>query len=312
VLISDNIAYIPDREFGFYVNNFIKNNKLILINDKKKYIFLDKAYILYHTYDNAGHTLGLILYGILKYIEGDFNCKLIVSTKLLNISVFIKSIINLFVNNDDIILIDDDINYYINNCYVNDSKYLYHFDNTVSSYSYNEENNTSECIINDNDINKTNHSNELNLLINKLKLFDNLVEKQQCFKKIALIKLYSEKNFSKNRNFDESYAQFFTNQGFEIIDPSCLSVKELYLVLKNSKQVVLSWGCNMWINRLFIESRTHSIILCHIGYKDEYTGIKTETNLHFSPTCYRTTYIYDLDTSINKKNIDLLNILINN
>lgn len=311
-ITDDNIAYIPDREFGFYVENFIRRDKLTLIKNKIKPILLDKAYILYHTLDNAGHTLGLILYAILKYMEGDYKCKLIVTINLLNLSIFIKSIIHLFINKEDIILMDENTNYYIKNCYVNDAKYHYDVVNTVSSYCYNEQNNTSECVINENDIDKTKHSNEINLLINKLKLFDDLVEKQPCLKKICLIKMDHDNNFSKNRHFDESYKHFFINNGFEIINPSNFSAKELYVLLKNAKQVILSWGCNSWINRLFIESRTHAIILCHEGYKHEYTGIKTKTNLYFSPNCNKTTYVYDLNNSINEININLLTNIINN
>ena len=310
-LLLNNIMYIPDREFDFYVNNFIKNNKLLLINNDVESIYLDEAYILYHTYDNAGHTLGLILYGILKYIEGNYKCKILVSKKLFNLSIFIKSVINMFINDDDIILIDENITYCIKNCYVNDAKYKYHFINTVSDYFYDEKNNISECKINNNDIIKTGHSEEINLLINKLKIYDGLIEKKECFKKICLIKTNIKENFSKNRHFDESYKVFFENNGFEVLEPSIFSVKELYLLLKNAKQVVLSWGCNSWINRVLVEMRTHVIILCHNGYKHEYTSIKTQTNLHFSPTCNRTTYIYDLDTSINEININLLTNIIN-
>lgn len=307
--ISENILYIPDIEFNFYVNNFIKNHETVLIKNDIEPIFLEEAYILFHTYDNAGHTLGLILYGILKFIQGKFNCKVIISKSLLNLSTFIKSIIYIFLNEDDIILIDENTNYYIKNCFVNNNGYKYHVINKISSYFYDDISNTSECIINYDDM-ETNHSDELNLLINKLKIFDNLVFKQDCFKKICLIKLDSDANFSKNRHFDNSYKHFFINKGFEIIDPSSLTVKELYLLLKNTKQAVMSWGCNFWINRLFVENRTHVIILCHKGYNHEYECIKKNTDLHFSPTCIRTTYVYDLDDSLNETNFSLLNKLI--
>jgi hypothetical protein len=308
-LVSNNNVYIPDNEFKFYVDKFIDNNNLISIKNDIQPCILDEAYILYHTYDNVGHTLGLILYGILKYIEGNFKCKVIISKKLIELSNFIKSIIYLFIDINDIVLIDEDINYLIKKCYINDGKYLYHVVNEVSKHTYNEINNTSECIINEN--NKTNHSNEINLFVNKLKLFDYLIEKQECFKKICLIKMDSENSINKNRHFDESYKLFFINNGFQVIDASKFDVKDLYLLLKNATQVIMSWGCNSWINRLLIERRTHSIILCHKGYKHEYDCIKTNSDLHFSPSCNKTTYIFDLDTSLNENSENILKNIIN-
>jgi len=90
--ISENKLYIPDKKFNFYIQSFINNNDSLLIQNDTEPIYLDEAYILYHTYNNAGHTLGTVLYGILKYMEGNFKCKVIISNNLINLSTFIKSI----------------------------------------------------------------------------------------------------------------------------------------------------------------------------------------------------------------------------
>ena len=89
-----------------FLNQNELNKKIVLFNDKEIIHITNDVFLLKYEIRNIGHTLLNILYQIIYYIDNNFNCKILIQTELININKYVFSIINLFINMDNIIIID--------------------------------------------------------------------------------------------------------------------------------------------------------------------------------------------------------------
>jgi hypothetical protein len=149
------------------------------------------------------------------------------------------------------------------------------------------------------------HSNKLPdpilYLTTKLDAHNNGVCK---FKNICVIKSSSKVMNSPDRSFNKEYIEFFKEKGFEIIQAELYEIIDLYNIIHNCENIIISWGCNAWINSTFVNINSNVICLCHEKYNNEYNVIKDKINNSsqtlWTPICKKLTMIYDLKSELNE------------
>lgn len=151
----------------------------------------------------------------------------------------------------------------------------------------------------------------INLLLDKLKI-TNFKPSYTIFKNICLIKTISNKKInSPNKSFSNDYNLFFKSLGFEIIFPEELDVIQLYNIINNCENIILSWGANSWCNSTFVNCKQNVITLCHIEYANEYNGLKNINDLKntytdWTPICNKNIMVYDLQSELTNETKYLL------
>ena len=88
-------------------------------------------------------------------------------------------------------------------------------------------------------------------------------------------------------------------------------MQQLYYLINNCKNLVLSWGANSWCNSVFVNKNQKLITLCHEGYKNEYEGFKQfekveEIYSQWTPLCKKNIILYDLKTELTETTKNLL------
>jgi hypothetical protein len=116
---------------------------------------------------------------------------------------------------------------------------------------------------------------------------------------------------SSHRSFSNKYSLFFEKNSFNIFYVENLELIEIYYLIKNSKNIVLSWGANSWCNSIFVNKSHNLITLCHVGYKNEYNHLKNIQNIEnhytqWTPICNKNILIYDIDTEFTESTEQLL------
>jgi hypothetical protein len=148
------------------------------------------------------------------------------------------------------------------------------------------------------------------------KLDDNLIKLNYSMDvkdNLCLIKTTENKIFnSVNKSFSKDYNIFFKQHMFDIIIPENLSITELYYLIKNCKNLILSWGANSYVNSIFVKPHHNLITLCHINYSNEYNGFKhiknaSKKHTQWTPLCNKNMMIYDLPNELLDNAILLLN-----
>ena len=285
----DNKIYFMDY-FGNQYENICK--KIADINDninKKEYknLNIKKGLILYNITKSAGHELCFIIAGI--YLLDKLGLlneyEIVISNAILNFGKFMKSILLLFFKENQIHFIDD---------------------NTIV--------NISESIIYNPPHYKVHEHN--NVLLNKLNLNLNT---NSYYKNVCLIKSTIDGNYlnTPQKCFYQRYLNLFKKNNFHILSPNDYDVITLFNIINNCDNIILSWGCNAWINSIFVNKKTNVMILCHKGYSNEYNKNYNynKNNLTLcTPICNKLIMVYDLESDLNidseQKLQEHINILI--
>ena len=241
-------------------------------------------------------------------------------------SFFIESIIYLFFDKEDLIIINSQSLYKIKKLH------------TMLSLGYTYPNiDSGICNSKIRDIQLEDNINCINyingellydkgeieqFLCNKIKLHINETPFIQPikYKKICLIKntdniinhsCHLNLDYSRKRAFDNSYVNFFKENGFDILNASNYTVLDLWYLLNNCELLVLSWGCIAYINKLIITNpNLKALIISHSTYTHEF---KFSDICHQSPSCKNVKLIYNLKSELDessklliKSELDLL------
>ena len=230
----DNNIYYIDYFTKDYKNRTDAFNEIIQkTNYKNKHI--KKALILFNITKSAGHELCFFLCGIYHLYKLNIldEYEVIIQNTLFNLGECIKSIILLFFSEDKIHIIDDETIVHV------DESIIY----TPPHYKIEEHN---------------------KMLLDKLSMYRKIGEK----KNVCMIKsIIDGNNLNTTYNiFGQSYLDFFKNKNFEIISPNNQNVVNLYNIINDCENIIISWGCNAWINSIFINENTNVLVLCNLGY----------------------------------------------
>jgi hypothetical protein len=284
---KDDIYYMDYFGLQFDIcsnNNNLENINTIIGNTNYKEINVKKGLILYNITSSAGHELCFLLCGI--YHLNNLNLlddyTIIVSKSVLLLGTFIKSVLLLFFKENQIIFLDE-------KTIVNIEESIIY---TPPHYKIKEHN---------------------DMLIEKLNIYKDINIK---YDNVCMIKsvIDGENVNSPNSLFKKCYLDLFKENNFEIISPNNCDVITLFNIINNCKNIVLSWGCNAWINSIFVDKNTNVLILCHIDYKREYfnpnfTYTKDKLTL-CTPICNKLNMEFDLPSELNNDiKIRLKNVL---
>ena len=243
--------YIEFNNEQYVLNNwpFLFNNKKNILDINDLHIFSnnnniihinEEVFLIKYEVTNVGHTFINLLLQIQYYYNNHFNCKIMILKQTLEISNFIKSIINLFFDFDKIIILENNILYNIKKIKILFTGYTYPIEDANFEIKNIELTDKIDYIsyydkfIHDN--------NDLNIFIlNKIKnniILEDFTEFAD-FNKICIIKSYDNMNnnsvnmnynYSIQRSFKNEYLTFFEKKGFKILDPSSYTCKQLYFI----------------------------------------------------------------------------------
>jgi hypothetical protein len=280
----NNKLYINNIQFNDFITSQLINkseyttNQLQLLNNiKVNKIYLDNAFFITYTHSNAGHMFSEIMYQIYIYKTHNlYDYKVCITKELYEHNNFLVSIINYFFT--DVIIIDDHTLVEFKNSFV------------VTAFF---------C----------KYMPSIDLLINKLKIETNLIK---IYNNICLLKTVETQNQNQTKSFDTNYNDFIKNKNYNIIIPENYTITELFNIIYNSDNVIMSWGCCSYLNSIFVNEKSNILILCHTTYNNEYNELKNKSNILESawlPTICKNKYIlYDLPTILD----DNIKILLNN
>jgi hypothetical protein len=265
---DDNIYYM-DYFYRNYKNHVQQFNQVIKKTKYKK-IHVKKALILYNITKSAGHELCSYLCGIYNLYELNIlhEYELIIQNTLFNLGECIKSIILLFFTEDKIHIIDDETIAYV------DESILY----TPPDYKIEKHN---------------------KMLLDKLSIYRKIGER----KNVCIIKsILDGTNLNTiQKCFGQSYLDLLENAKFEIISPNNQNIVNLYNIINDCENIVISWGCNAWINSIFINKITNVLVLCHKGYSNEYNINYPYNNKQLTlctPICKKLIMSFDLPSDL--------------
>jgi len=285
----NNNLYINDTEFkgvldAFFINNNSvtnENHLKLLQNIEFDKIFVDKAFFITYTHNNAGHVFSEIMYQIYLYKTNKLDeYTLFITKELYDFSPFISSIIYYFFPQNLVNVINE--------------KTLVEF-----NYSFVLKGNLHKCPI------------SINYLINKLKVETNLIK---TYNNICLIKTTQTQNQNPQKSFNNEYNEFIKSKNYNIITPENYTISELFNIIYNSHNIIMSWGCCSYLNSIFVNEKSNILVLCHESYSSEYVEVRENyscgiLNSGWFPTICKNKYIlYDLPTELD----DFTKILLNN
>jgi hypothetical protein len=287
--IINNETYVQNFTFNNVIENYfiIRNNKF----EKKcsKTIEINLASVLTFSIFNAGHMFCEICDFIYKMSllpnKDDYN--IIIIEDLINFSPLLTSLIYKFFSIDKIIIIDDDT-------YIKCDKLF--ITNNLNSKKI----------------------PEINYVISELKIKFNDYVNIPIFENIFLIKSNLTKNTNpENKMFDNEYNTYFINKGFKMLIPeNYKNITELYYIINNSKNIIMSWGCCSYLNSCFVNENSNILVIVHKGYQNEIDNLSKNnsiiTSTHWFPEkANKKLLITDLDTDLNENTIKILNENIN-
>jgi hypothetical protein len=286
-IINNNI-FIHDFEFKHITDDFfVKNNLLcngkhidLLINKHFTVLQLDKVIFIKNNYTNAGHSLANIMNTIYKLRDVNLcEYKIIITEDLIDCGNFLTSIIYLFFDKSQIIIVNDTT--------------LVKFNETILIKDFSQK-----------------YSESHNFLFNKLKTIS-CITNSHGYHNIFLIKSSATRNTNpENKTLNNEYNDYFTEKGFHLILPEQFDVSTLFSIIYNAKNVIMSWGCCSYLNTTFVNENANILILCHKGYKNEYDTLETGEDILYSvwfpQICNKRLILYDMESDITN---DIKNIL---
>jgi hypothetical protein len=280
----DNVTYYADYFVSPEILNIILNNcsdDIInykhLIKNEYVYKTFDKAIIFYIMTLSVGHEFASIMYIIYLYKLNKLDdYDIIISDQILQLGTFLQSVLFLFFKPEQIHFVNN-----LTHVTINDS-YIY--------YPPSRKNGKS-----------------IDFLLDHLTIYKN-VQYGRSNKNICMIKTDKTKMAvnSPNRAFSTEYDTFFLNKGFDIIVAEDLSAFDLYVVLNNCENIILSWGCNSWINSAFVNKLSNVMILCHELYSNEYSNNNkhhlfcNNVGTDWTPVCNKLCMVYDLPRELDE------------
>tara|TARA_Y100000389_G_scaffold203607_1_gene252654 strand:- start:1200 stop:2297 length:1098 start_codon:yes stop_codon:yes gene_type:complete len=250
-IIIDNQLYINDIEFDqvfsyFTTGRYTKETKEMIFNynnlEKKE---VDNGIFIKNLYTNAGHSFSNIIQQIHKSfmtftnnIENISKFKIIITEDLYKYNAFIISCIMLFVSNENLVILKSS---QILSC----KNLIMYPDNSVKDDS------------------------SVEYLLDRLKITNlNKIQHENIF----LIKSVNTQNTTPGA-FNIEYNDFFIENGFVQIIPDTMNIIELYNIINNSKNIIMSWGCCSYLNSIFANECCNILILGHEKYKHEYDAV---------------------------------------
>ena len=269
----NNVIYHMDY-FGQHSNckknmNHINNH---IQNVNYKQINIKKGIILYNITKSAGHEMCSILCGIYHLYKLNLldDYTVVVSDAILLLGQCIKSIIFLFIKESNVIFVDD---------------------KTII--------NIEESIIYTPPHYKIQQHNDM--LLEKLNQHKNLIK----YDNVCLIKSVIDGDYMNTplKTFKLCYLELFKKNHYEIISPNHMDIITLFNIINNCKNIILSWGCNSWINSIFVNKKTNVMILCHIHYKNEWSNhnftYSKDVLTLCTPICNKLIMEFDLPSELN-------------
>jgi len=271
----ENNIYHMDY-FGSQFNNIC--NELESLNDfiksiEYKEINIKKGIILYNLSRSAGHEMCFLLCGIYHLYKLNLldEYTIIIPDSVLSLGTFIKSMLLLLLKEDKIIFVDD-------KTIVNIEESIVY---TPPNYKIKEHN---------------------DMLIEKLNMYKNINIKYENVCMIKSVIDGENMQSTPNKAFDSCYLNLFKNNNFEIISPNNTDIITLFNLINNCNNIILSWGCNAWINSIFVNKNTNVLILCHIDYVPEYNPSYTYSKdilTLCTPICNKLIMEFDLPSKLN-------------
>jgi hypothetical protein len=161
--------------------------------------------------------------------------------------------------------------------------------------------NISESIIYNPPHYKVHEHNEI--LLNKLNLNLNT---NINYNNVCLIKSVIDLNYlnSPQRCFYQTYLNFFKKNDFHIFSPNDYDVITLFNIINNCNNIILSWGCNAWLNSIFVNKKTNVMILCHNRYSHEYNknyNYNKNNRTLCTPICNKLIMVFDLESELKNE-----------
>lgn len=303
---EDDILY--NNNFWPFINNKLlktHNPEMIFTNE----IIEPKVFILRHEVNNCGHSLVFIMYQIHYYITNRLDHKIVIPHETLNMSHTIRTIIELFINPNDMIIIDNNSVVKSDEILIIRCGFTFGWD-FKCAFEVNPEN--VKTIGETTYIGQENEFKDLSfiMLINRIKEIN--YTPPITYKKIALVKttdLKIESNynleFSIKRSFSNDYKVFLEENDVKFLYAHEYSCVELYHILSNAEFIVLSWGCISYMNKIFIDNENiNFLLLAHTGYYHEYTHLKNPGD--FVSKFKNCKIIYNLTTDFTEETRDII------
>ena len=284
--IIDNNLYINDIEFDHVFAYFTEaryntETKAKIFNyDNLEKVEIENGIFVKNIYTNAGHSFSNIvqmLYKCFRDIENISKFKIIVTEDLYKYNAFLISCILLFVSRDNLVILKS-------------SQHL-----TCKNLVMYEDNSLK-------------NDSSVDWFLNRLKI-TNLNKMQH--ENIFLIKSNNTQNTTPGA-FNSEYNDFFRENGFVEIIPDTMDISELYNVIYNSKNVIMSWGCCSYLNSIFVNECSNILVLGHIKYQAEYEKVRDKYSCNFYESEWfpkksnKALFIGDLPSELSNDIIDLL------
>ena len=288
--IIENKIYINDFEFEnvfAYFTDIIRKNDIInsgiFEHSNFESLNIENGIIIKPCYINSGHAFGNItrtIYNIFNNKDINLDIYNIIIPEDLQNYIFLQSIVYLFFKKEKIIFLKKKQKLNLKNTYI------------IRDYSHKE-------------------SNSINFLLNKLKLQINN-DFHNKHENIFLIKSSLTKN-TTDGVFSVDYNNYFISKNFELVIPENYDIIQLFNIIYNAKNVILSWGCCSYLNSVFVNEKSNILLIANIKYNNEYLKI-IETypggiyNSGWFPSqANKKIFLGDLPNELDDTTIELLN-----
>ena len=283
----NNNLYINDTEFKCVLDPFFINNNLVtnenhlslLQNIGFDKIFVDKAFFITYTHNNAGHMFSEIMYQIYLYKTNKLDeYTLFITKELYDFNPFILSVIYYFFPKHLVNIINE---------------------KTLVEFKYSFVLRGCHC----------KNPNSIDFLINKLKIETNLIK---IHNNICLIKTTQTQNQNPEKSFNNEYNELIKSKNYNIIIPENYTITELFNIIYNSDNIIMSWGCCSYLNSIFVNENSNILVLCHKSYNNEYIKVNTKFACGifgsdwFPKKCKNKYILYDLPTELDESTKILL------
>lgn len=270
-IMIENKIYINDYEFTHVYDYFLENkNQEHLIKSKifnynsYKNIIKNKCVLIKNLYTNAGHSFCNLLNQIFtthKEIKNINEYCILITIELKKYNVFLYSLISLFFKEEKITIIST------NELIIIDELYM------IPDFS---------C--------KTKESVEF--------LHKTLItsKEKKNYSKIIAIKTNNTQNCT-NGTFEDEYVKYFESYGFIFIKCEDYDIIELYNILNSAEYIIMSWGCNSYLNSILINNDISNVfVIANIKYQHEYIQfLNDEINTDWFPyKCKNKFFLGDL------------------
>ena len=150
----------------------------------------------------------------------------------------------------------------------------------------------------------------IDFLVNKLKIETSLIKTHN---NICLIKTIETQSQNPQKAFNNEYNELIKSKNYNIIIPEKYTITELFNIIYNSDNIIMSWGCCSYLNSIFVNEKSNILVLCHKSYSNEYIAVREDylcgiLNSDWFPKKCKNKYIlYDLPSELDEPTKILLN-----